>query len=317
MDIDRDRFEKLKSVKNETLRPVNSGAEEWLGVVIPILDHCFVYLNDYQGSDEGVEQAARVSYGEGTRKTSETKGLLRYLMRNEHTSPFEMVEFQFHAKMPIFVARQWVRHRTASLNEYSARYSVVKDEFYIPEPNVISVQSSDNKQGRGDAVVPKIAEEVKVRLSNYYKEGNDLYQWLLSTENDGPNLARELARIPLPVASYTEWYWKVDLHNLFHFLKLRMDPHAQFEIREYANAMAEIIKDSVPIGWEAFADYQLNATKFTKPEKDILIDMLSRSGIRFSQEEITHTANVMGLKNKREIEELVDKIQDMNLLDNL
>ena len=315
MTIERDGLEKLKTIKNETLRPVNPGAEEWLGVVVPILDHGFLYLNDYQGSDGSIEQAARVSYGEGTRKTSETRGLLRYLMRNEHTSPFEMVEFQFHAKMPIFVARQWVRHRTASLNEYSARYSVVKDEFYIPEPDVISVQSSDNKQGRGEAVNPNVAQEIKIKLTNFYKDANNLYQWLLSEEDGGPGLARELARIPLPVASYTEWYWKVDLHNLFHFLGLRMDAHAQFEIREYANAMAEIVKDSVPLSFEAFEDYRLNATKLTKPEKEILMDMLSKRGVKFSLDEITTTANALGLKNKREIEEFVVKVSKMDLLE--
>lgn len=315
MTIEKSGLEKLNTTKSETLRPINPGAEEWLGVVIPILDHGFVYLNDYQGSDGSIEQAARVSYGEGTRKTSETRGLLRYLMRNEHTSPFEMVEFQFHAKMPIFVARQWVRHRTASLNEYSARYSVVKDEFYIPEPDVISVQSTDNKQGRGGAVDSKIAEEVKFKLSNFYTEANNLYKWLLSEENEGPGIARELARIPLPVASYTEWYWKVDLHNLFHFLKLRMDPHAQLEIREYANAMAEIVKDSVPLSWEAFEDYQLNATRLTRPEKEVLVDMLSRRKVKFSLEEIYATANGISLKNKREIEEFVIKVKDLGLLE--
>ena len=315
MTIEKETLERLKSKKSETLRPVNPGAEEWLGVVVPVLDHGFIYLNDYQGADSSIEQAARVSYGEGTRKTSETRGLLRYLMRNEHTSPFEMVDFQFHAKMPVFVARQWVRHRTASLNEYSARYSVVKDEFYVPEPNVISVQSNDNKQGRGNVVDSKTAEQVKVRLTNFYKDANDLYQWLLGEEKEGPGLARELARIPLPVGSYTEWYWKVNLHNLFHFLKLRMDSHAQFEIREYANVMAEIVKDAAPFSWEAFEDYQLSATKFTRPEKEIFMDMLSRRGIKFSSEEITETAHVLGLKNKREVEEFIIKIQKMNLLD--
>lgn len=315
MKIDRENLRRLDLLHERTFRPVNLGAEEWMGAVIPVLDHGFVYLVDYQGSDQAIEQAARVSYGEGTRKTSETKGLLRYLMRNEHTSPFEMADIKFHAKMPIFVARQWVRHRTASLNEYSARYSVVKDEFYIPNPDEISVQSMDNKQGRGEIVSLEKSGEVRIKLKNFYKESNDLYQILLNDDNEGYGLARELARTVLPVASYTEWYWKINLHNMLHFLKLRMNPHAQYEIQEYANAMAEIIKDSFPITWEAFSDYQLNATKITRPEKEIIVEMLKKRRIVFSVEEIKHTADQNGLKNKREIEELIDKINNFGLLE--
>ena len=312
---DRSHFCRLDLSRNETLRPVNIGAEEWMGVVVPVLDHGFLYLVDYSGTDESIEQAARVSYGEGTRKASETRGLLRYLMRNEHTSPFEMPEIKFHAKMPIFVARQWVRHRTASLNEYSARYSIVKDEFYIPEPDVISVQSVNNKQDRGNAVNPDVAEEIKVKLSDFYKDANNLYQELLGENGAGFGLARELARTVLPVASYTEWYWKTNLHNMLHFLKLRMDPHAQCEIREYANNMAMVIKDAFPLTWEAFDDYQLNATKVTRPEREILIDMLNKRGVVFSSEEIRQIANEKGLKNKRETEEFIDKIKKFGLLE--
>ncbi len=314
MAVDRVNLKRLDLSRNETLRPINRGAEEWMGAVVPVLDHGFVYLVDYQGTDQSIEEAARVSYGEGTRKTSETKGLLRYLMRNEHTSPFEMADIKFHAKMPIFVARQWVRHRTASLNEYSARYSVVKDEFYIPEPSVISVQSTDNKQGRGGVLSPEKSEEVIIKLQDFYRSSNDLYTLLLD-ENGGYGLARELARTVLPVASYTEWYWKTNLHNMLHFLKLRMDPHAQYEIREYANAMAEVIKDSFPITWEAFSDYQLNATKITGPEKVIIVDMLKKRGVIFSAAEVDQTAKNSGLKNKREIEELTDKIDKFGLLE--
>lgn len=315
MTIDRENLRRLDVSHERTLRPVNLGAEEWMGAVIPVLDHGFVYLVDYQGSDESIEQAARVSYGEGTRKTSETRVLLRYLMRNEHTSPFEMADIKFHAKMPIFVARQWVRHRTASLNEYSARYSVVKDEFYIPDPNEISIQSKNNKQGRGEAVSLEKSNEITVKLKDFYREANDLYQVLLNDDNEGYGLARELARVVLPVASYTEWYWKTNLHNMLHFLKLRMNPHAQYEIREYANAIAEVIKDSFPITWEAFDDYQLNATRITRPEKEIIVEMLKKRQIVFSAEEIKYTAEQNGLKNKREIEELVDKIKKFGLLE--
>jgi thymidylate synthase (FAD) len=315
MKIDRENLKRLDLSSTETLRPVNLGAEEWMGAVIPVLDHGFVYLVDYQGTDQSIEQAARVSYGEGTRQTSETKGLLRYLMRNEHTSPFEMADIKFHAKMPIFVARQWVRHRTASLNEYSARYSVVKDEFYIPNPSEISIQSKDNKQGRGEIVSLEKSDEITVKLNDFYRGANDLYQILLSEDKGGFGIARELARTVLPVASYTEWYWKTNLHNMLHFLKLRMNPHAQYEIREYANAMAEVIKDAFPITWEAFDDYQLNATKITRPEKEVIIDMLRKRRIVFSAEEIKYTAEQNGLNNKRETEELIDKIKKFGLLE--
>ena len=296
-----------------TKRPVNQGAEEWLGKPIEILDHGFVYLVDYMGNDEAIEQAARVSYGSGTRQVNETTGLLRYLMRGEHTSPYEMVEFKFHAKMPIFVARQWVRHRTASINEQSARYSVVESEFYIPDPEVISVQSVDNKQGRGANVSTGYAEEIRVKLSDYYSGAHNLYDLLLNGEGeDRPGIARELARIPLPVATYTEWYWKIDLHNLLHFLKLRMDPHAQWEMRQYANAMAEIVKNSVPICWKAFEDYQLKATKLTRPEKDVIASLIS--GMEFSEEQVLSAAGRVGLSNKREVSEMVGKFRELGLI---
>jgi thymidylate synthase (FAD) len=296
-----------------TKRPVNRGAEEWLGKPIEILDYGFVYLVDYMGNDEAIEEAARVSYGSGTRQVNETTGLLRYLMRGEHTSPYEMVEFKFHAKMPIFVARQWVRHRTASINEQSARYSVVESEFYIPDPEVISVQSVDNKQGRGAGVDLEYAEEVRVKLSDFYSGAHDLYDLLLSGDDEAhPGIARELARIPLPVATYTEWYWKIDLHNLLHFLKLRMDPHAQWEIRQYAEAMAEIVKSSVPICWKAFEDYQLQATKLSKPEKEVIASLFS--GLEFSEEKVLSVAESVGLKNKREISEMIGKFKHLGLI---
>lgn len=297
-----------------TSRPINEGAEKWLEVSTPVLDHGFIRLIDYMGRDKDIEDAARLSYGAETRKVSETRGLLRYLLRNDHTSPFEMVEFKFHQKMPIFVARQWVRHRTASLNEYSARYSVVKDEFYIPSTDVISVQATDNKQGRGITLDNNLASDVQKRLSEHFKNSHELYKWLLDEDN-GAGIARELARLPLPVAVYTEWYWKCDLHNILHLLKLRTDSHAQYEIREHANAMAQIVKDSVPITWEAFEDYKLDSISITGPEREVIVDMLKKRGVVFSTEEITHTANESGLKNKREIEELNEKIKKLGLLE--
>jgi thymidylate synthase (FAD) len=301
---------------NETKRPISPGAEKRLGEVIPVLDHGFVYLVDYLGNDKSIEDAARVSYGTGTRKVSETKGLIRYLMRHEHTTPFEMVELKFHAKMPIFVARQWVRHRTANINEYSARYSVMKDEFYIPEPDVISIQSTDNKQGRGLAVDTKFAKEVRLKLSEVYKSAHDLYDWLLSPDGgdvDQPGIARELARIPMPLAAYTEWYWKIDLHNCFKFLNLRMDKHAQWEIRQYADAMGTIIQDALPLAWEAFVDYQLKAVRLTRLEKEVLLNIL-RNREPIKKEEIIEAAARIGLTNKRERSEMLEKFDAIGLM---
>ena len=296
-----------------TKRSVNPGAEKWLGKPIKLLDKGFIYLVDYMGDDAAIEQAARVSYGAGTRKVSETAGLLRYLMRGEHTSPSEMVEFKFHAKMPIFVARQWVRHRTANINEYSARYSVMKNEFYIPEPCEISVQSTDNKQGRGANVNAKYAKEVRTKLSDFYGSTHDLYDLLLNgKDEDCPGIARELARVVLPVATYTEWYWKIDLHNLLHFLKLRMDPHAQWEIRQYANAMAKIVKSAVPITWKAFEDYQLEAVKLTKPEKEVI--SLLFSDLKLSEKKVQSVAEKAGITNKRETTEMIEKFKNLGLI---
>ena len=303
----------MKTKRLLTKRFVNKGAEKWLGKVIPVLDHGFVYLVDYMGSDEAVEQAARVSYGSGTRKTNETRGLLRYLLRNDHTTPFEMAEVKFHAKMPIFVARQWVRHRTANINEYSARYSVVKDEFYIPESGVISTQSTNNKQGRGDAIDVKLSKIVKEKMNDHFINSNKLYQELLDPEGEF-KVARELSRAVLPLSSYTEWYWKIDLHNLLHFLRLRLDQHAQYEIRVYAQAMAKIVKDAFPITWEAFEDYKLDSLRITKPEKEIIVKLLKKKKIKFTEEEIIKVAESLGLTNKRETSEMLDKVRHLDLV---
>ena len=204
---------------------------------IPCLDRGFIRLVDSMGSDDAIVQAARVSYGKGTRKVSQDRGLIRYLMRHRHTTPFEMVEFKFHAKMPIFVARQWVRHRTANINEYSLRYSEARDEFYIPDEKHILFQSKLNKQGRSG----EVPADLKKKVQDYFRDISDKSYTIYSELNDA-GIARELARAILPVNIYTEWYWKNDLHNILHFLSLRMDPHAQYEIRIYAEAMAEIVK---------------------------------------------------------------------------
>ena len=249
----------------------NQNLEEILGKEFPCLDHGFVRLMDYMGSDESIVQAARVSYGKGTKHVHQDRGLIRYLMRHQHTTPFEMVEFKFHCKLPIFVARQWIRHRTASVNEYSLRYSEAQNEFYVPDPDVIRKQSETNRQGRSDESVP---EELQEQALDIFKKHTqqlwDDYQKLEQME-----IARELARINLPVSLYTEWYWKINLHNLLHFLRLRLDPTAQYEIRVYAEAIAEIVKIAVPITWEAFEDYMLYAKSFSRSELEILKAVLA------------------------------------------
>lgn len=241
-----------------------------LGKEYRCLDKGFVRLIDVMGDDAAIVQAARVSYGSGTKKVHEDRGLIRYLMRHLHTTPFEMVEFKFHVKLPIFVARQWIRHRTANVNEYSGRYSEMKDEFYVPEPDQVRAQSAMNKQGRADtAFDADQAEKIRTSMQQTQDMLYGQYQDLLSTD-----LAREIARINLPVSNYTEWYWKTDLHNLFHFLRLRIDPHAQYEIRVFGEAMAEIVKAAVPLAYEAFEDYILHARRFSRLELEALRSML-------------------------------------------
>ncbi|NIP81529.1 MAG: FAD-dependent thymidylate synthase, partial [Gemmatimonadetes bacterium] len=217
----------------QTKRPTIAAAEEILGGYFPVLDHGFVALVDYMGSDEDIERAARVSYGYGTRKVSQTRGLVRYLRRHKHTTPSEMVELKFHVCMPIFVARQWIRHRTANVNEYSGRYSLMPLLFYTPGSDDFALQSADNKQGRlPRGADPELYREAVQRWEATRRRAADDYEWLV-----GQDVARELARIDLPLSTYTQWYWKIDLHNLLHFLTLRADPHAQYEIRAYAEVM--------------------------------------------------------------------------------
>ncbi len=251
-------------------RPANEAVDAILGVPIRVLDHGFVRLVDYMGNDAAIVQAARVSYGQGTKKRSEDNGLIRYLMRHAHTSPFEMVETKFHIKAPIFVARQWVRHRTASVNEVSARYSLLPEEMYIPEDAQISFQSVDNKQGRSAAEVPpELKARVRELLLAGQRESYAAYQELIDAE-----IARELARIALPVSIYSEWYWKMNLHNLFHFLSLRMDAHAQYEIRIYAEAIGLIVQRLAPVAYGAFIDYMREATILSGPERAIVTKAL-------------------------------------------
>ena len=248
---------------------------------MPILNHGFVGLIDTMGDDYSIVQAARVSYGDGTKKVSEDRGLIRYLIRHLHTTPIEMIEFKFHCKMPIFVARQWIRHRTANVNEYSGRYSVMVDEFYVPELEHILPQSKTNNQGRGGEMSlqdRQIAQEI-IEQSN--RKCYSLYQELLGTtdnflfSDDFEGISREMARGVLSVNNYTEWYWKIDLHNLFHFLMLRMDSHAQYEIRVFADTMYELIKPKVPLAAEAFEDFVLNSERMSRMEMDLLREMLN------------------------------------------
>ena len=232
---------------------------------IDCLDKGFVRLVDSMGGDDAIVQAARVSYGQGTSKVSQDRGLIRYLMRHRHTTPFEMVEFKFHCKMPIFVARQWVRHRTANINEYSLRYSEARDEFYIPDSKNIQFQSALNKQGRS-GVVP---ENLKKKVLKYFKDISERSFEMYQELNEA-GIARELARSILPVNIYTEWYWKNDLHNLLHFIGLRSDSHAQYEIRVYSDAMAKFVKEVAPHAWEAYEDYIIKGMRFSGPEQKLL-----------------------------------------------
>lgn len=262
-----------------------------LGHSFPLLDHGFVRVVDYMGDDAAIVQAARTSYGTGTKATQEDAGLIRYLMRHWHTTPFEMCEIKLHVKLPLFVARQWIRHRTASVNEYSARYSILDREFYIPEVSQIAKQSTSNKQGRGEGVDDLRAEEVRAILTFESNQAYDVYLNLLDDEEDGYGLARELARMNLPTNIYTQWYWKVNLHNLFHFLRLRADPHAQYEIRVYANMICELVKQWVPEAYRAFEDYRLNAVNMSRMEMN---ELRNQGGSEISGRERAEFLKKMG-----------------------
>ena len=239
-----------------TLRAVSPGMEAWMHAAIPVLDHGLIRVVDYMGDDRAITQAARVSYGAGTKHVSSDEGLIRYLMRHWHSTPFEMCEIKLHVKLPVFVARQWIRHRTANVNEYSARYSILDREFYIPEPHHLAAQSVVNNQGRGEVLTGAESARVLELLKRDAAQCYDDYESMLSQDGQ-QGLARELARMNLPMNIYTQWYWKTDLHNLFHFLRLRADAHAQFEIRVYADAIAACTRDWVPLAYAAFEDYRM------------------------------------------------------------
>lgn len=259
----------LDAPRLPTARPVAPGLEPHLARAIPVLDHGFVRVVDYMGDDAAICQAARVSYGRGTKSVSSDEGLIRYLMRHHHSTPFEMCELKLHVKLPLFVARQWIRHRTASVNEISARYSVLDREFYLPEATALAAQSATNNQGRGAA----LSEDESARVLHWLREdaanAYDHYEAMISQEGQ-QGLARELARIGLPASIYTQWYWKTNLHNLFHFLRLRGDSHAQWEIRAYAEAIAGVVRDWVPVAWGAFEDYRVGGVQVSAKGAEVL-----------------------------------------------
>lgn len=278
----KSEIEEIRAIQHPTRREAAPALEEILYEAIPVLDHGFVRVIDYMGTDSAIVQAARVSYGKGTKKTREDAGLIRYLLRHRHTTPFEMCEIKFHIKLPIFVARQWIRHRTANVNEYSGRYSIMDREFYVPRPEHLAAQSTANRQGRGDVLEGAEAARALEILQGDARAAYAHYEELLNGNEEGAvsdpgkqGLARELARMNLPVNFYTQWYWKIDLHNLMHFLALRADPHAQYEIRVYAEAMIEILKRWVPVTYQAFMDYRMGAAELSAPALAILRRMLS------------------------------------------
>ncbi len=292
----------------DTKRPTIPAAEEILGGYFPVLDHGFVSLVDYMGSDDDIERAARVSYGYGTRKRSATRGLVRYLRRHRHTTPSEMVEFKFHCAMPMFVARQWIRHRTASVNEYSGRYSLMPLLFYRPALEHFALQSQANQQGRGEGAPRAVWMDAVDRWDQLRSESANTYEWLL-----GEDVARELARIDLPLSTYTQWYWKIDLHNLLHFLSLRVDDHAQWEIQEFAGVMAGMMKRVAPLSYEAWVDYDLCGAPMSRGELEALGKLLdlqgedgldARPGVRLDGSALA----ALGLSS-REISEFRGKLQ--------
>ena len=286
----------LRDAPQQTLRATVPGMEKHLYVAHQVLDHGLVRVIDYMGDDAAICQAARVSYGKGTKSVQNDAGLIRYLMRHWHSTPFEMCEVKFHVKLPVFVARQWIRHRTANVNEYSARYSILDREFYIPAPEHLAAQSSQNNQGRGEILQGEEAQRVLRLLQEDAMRSYDHYEDMLSQDGQ-QGLARELARMNLPANVYTQWYWKVDLHNLLHFLRLRADPHAQYEIRAYADAMCQIVADWVPAAFAAFRDYRMDAVSLSAQA----VAVLKR---RLAGEVVTKDDSGMGAREWREFEEI-------------
>jgi thymidylate synthase (FAD) len=304
-------IQEQQSQKNTTKRVTSPELEKVLYEAIPVLDHGFVRVIDYMGDDSSIVQSARVSYGKGTKKVSTDEGLIRYLMRHWHTTPFEMCEIKYHVKLPIFIARQWIRHRTANVNEYSARYSILDKEFYIPAKEQLSAQATDNRQGRGELITGQQADEVLKILKDDAVRTYDNYEKMLNERFDGTiidekksGLARELARMNLTLNSYTQWYWKTDLLNLMNFLFLRGDSHAQYEIRVYAEKMLDTVKKWVPITHAAFLDYRVGAAHLSSKGLKIVKSMINGNKVGYEDSGLS----------KREWNELMEVIDKKNLI---
>ncbi|MFZ9014690.1 MAG: FAD-dependent thymidylate synthase [Alphaproteobacteria bacterium] len=302
---DRDALIAAQSMSATTKRATVPALEEILYEPLPVLDHGFIRVVDYMGDDAAIVQAARVSYGKGTRQASQDEGLIRYLMRHRHTSPFEMCEIKLHVKLPMFIARQWIRHRTANVNEYSARYSILDKEFYVPAADQLAVQSSINNQGRGEAINHDDAEKILDLMKGDAAQAFNSYERLINSDADGkpldperPALARELARIGLPLSTYTQWYWKTDLHNLFHFMALRADSHAQYEIRVYADVIRDIANRWVPLASKAFEDYRLHGVELSRDA----IEVVRR---RLRGENVERETTGLSLREWRELQDLL------------
>ncbi len=299
-----------QSQQNKTKRVTVGALEDILYEAIPILDHGFVRVVDYMGDDTSIVQAARVSYGKGTKQVSTDSGLIKYLMRHWHSTPFEMCEIKYHVKLPIFIARQWIRHRTANVNEYSARYSILDREFYLPSKENLAAQSKSNRQGRGEVLEGKQAEEVLSLLKNDAQRTYENYENMLNQKYDGSiidenksGLARELARMNLTLNTYTQWYWKTDLLNLMNFLRLRVDKHAQFEIRAYAEVMLDTLKKWVPITYEAFMDYRVGGSEVSAKGKEVIKKLIKGEKVSLEQSSLSkrewnELMSVLGLDEK-------------------
>ena len=294
MPVNKEQLEEIEALRSEISETARVTAPELEAVLykpIEVLDHGFIRVIDYMGDDSSIVQSARVSYGKGTKKISNDKGLIKYLMRHRHSTPFEMCEIKFHIKLPIFIARQWIRHRTANVNEYSARYSILDKEFYIPSAENLAAQSAINNQGRGDALTDDEASNVILILKKDAEQTYSNYETLLNESSEGniideskSGIARELARMNLTLNTYTQWYWKIDLNNLLHFLALRADDHAQYEIRVYADAMLDIVKKWVPLTYEAFEDYRIGGTELSAKEVNLMRKLLKGEKVSFEEE---------------------------------
>jgi thymidylate synthase (FAD) len=306
-------IQEQQTQSNFTRRVTSPELEKVLYEAIPVLDHGFIRVIDYMGDDSSIVQSARVSYGKGTKKVSTDEGLIRYLMRHWHSTPFEMCEIKYHVKLPIFIARQWIRHRTANVNEYSARYSILDKEFYIPAKEQLSAQATNNRQGRGDLITGQQADEVLKILKDDAVRTYDNYEKMLNERFDGTiidekksGLARELARMNLTLNSYTQWYWKTDLLNLMNFLFLRGDSHAQYEIRVYAETMLDTVKKWVPITHAAFLDYRVGAAHLSSKGLKIVKSMINGNKISYEDSGLS----------KREWNELMEELDKKDLLIN-